>query len=227
MFSMKNDDKLLALLNVVIDQYISSGDPIWSKFLNSLESIEYAPSTLRKYLNVLEKSWLVYQPYNSSGRIPTIEGLSMYLENYLLSQEEQQNIEVSSARKDLKHLVESLGAISDGVVVGFLRNDEYYYLWINNLLRDDMRDEFENTRYIVEFIESRSIVKHLDKKILKKNKIYYTFVQDKKWTLVVSCLYAKVNINEYESILCIVWPSRINYKKNIAILQKVIETLWN
>lgn len=224
---MKNDDKLLALLNVVIDQYISSGDPIWSKFLNSLESIEYAPSTLRKYLNVLEKSWLVYQPYNSSGRIPTIEGLSMYLENYLLSQEEQQNIEVSSARKDLKHLVESLWAISDGVVVGFLRNDEYYYLWINNLLRDDMKDEFENTRYIVKFIENRSIVKHLDKKILKKNKIYYTFVQDKKGSLIVSCLYTKIHINDYEGILCIVGPSRINYKKNIAILQKLIETLWN
>lgn len=224
---MKNDDKLLALLNVVIDQYISSGDPIWSKFLHSLESIEYAPSTLRKYLNILEKSWLVYQPYNSSGRIPTIEGLSMYLENYLLSQEEQQDIEVSSARKDMKHLVESLGAISDGVVVWFLRNDEYYYLGINNLLRDDMIDEFENTRYIIKFIENRSIVKHLDKKILRKNKIYYTFVQDKKGSLIVSCLYIKVHINDYEWILCIVWPSRINYKKNIAILQKVIETLWN
>ncbi|MBU1758580.1 hypothetical protein KKG31_05590 [Patescibacteria group bacterium] len=67
------DPKLLALLDVVIDNYICKGEPVGSKFLHSLEDIEYAPSTLRKYLNVLEKSGMVYQPYNSSGRIPTVQ----------------------------------------------------------------------------------------------------------------------------------------------------------
>jgi heat-inducible transcriptional repressor len=70
---MKKDDKLLALLDLVIDQYISSGDPVGSKSLNSMGSTEYAPSTLRKYLNLLEKAGFVYQPYNSSGRVPTVD----------------------------------------------------------------------------------------------------------------------------------------------------------
>jgi len=38
-----------------------------------LEDSEYAPSTLRKYLNQLEKAGMVYQPYNSSGRVPTVQ----------------------------------------------------------------------------------------------------------------------------------------------------------
>jgi len=66
-------DKLLQLLDVVIENYIDKGDPIGSKFLHTLDDVDYAPSTLRKYLNLLEQSGLVYQPYNSSGRIPTIE----------------------------------------------------------------------------------------------------------------------------------------------------------
>jgi len=60
------DEKLLSLLNIVIDHYISKGDPVGSKFLHSLKDVDYAPSTLRKYLNLLEKAGLVYQPYNSS-----------------------------------------------------------------------------------------------------------------------------------------------------------------
>ena len=52
---MRQDEKLLALLDVVIDTYINKGEPIGSKFLNTLEDVEYAPSTLRKYLNILEK----------------------------------------------------------------------------------------------------------------------------------------------------------------------------
>lgn len=67
------DQKLLALLDVVIDNYINKGEPVGSKFLNSLEDAEYAPSTLRKYLNMLEKAGMVYQPYNSSGRVPTVQ----------------------------------------------------------------------------------------------------------------------------------------------------------
>ena len=45
--------------------------------------MDYAPSTLRKYLQQLETSGLVYQPYNSSGRIPTVQGLSTYLDTFL------------------------------------------------------------------------------------------------------------------------------------------------
>ncbi len=46
--------KLLALLDTVIETYLQKGEPVWSKFLNSLEAVDYAPSTLRKYLNILE-----------------------------------------------------------------------------------------------------------------------------------------------------------------------------
>ncbi|MBP6086000.1 hypothetical protein KA478_02210 [Patescibacteria group bacterium] len=69
----KKNQKLLGLLSIVIDTYINKGDPVGSKVLHSLELTDYAPSTLRKYLNILEKEGLVYQPYNSSGRLPTVE----------------------------------------------------------------------------------------------------------------------------------------------------------
>ena len=70
---MAQDAKLLALLDVLVDTYITKGEPIGSKFLHSLEDVDYAPSTLRKYLHVLEEQGMVYQPYNSSGRIPTLQ----------------------------------------------------------------------------------------------------------------------------------------------------------
>jgi heat-inducible transcriptional repressor len=86
---MTYDEKLLALLDVVIDTYITKGEPIGSKFLHSQWDLEYAPSTLRKYLNVLEQQGMVYQPYNSSGRIPTVQGLTLYIEHFLAQQEQE------------------------------------------------------------------------------------------------------------------------------------------
>ncbi len=220
---MQENKKLLALLDTVIDCYLDKWEPVWSKFLNSLEAVDYAPSTLRKYLNALEKQWMVYQPYNSSWRMPTLQWLSAYIDTALAQKPEEVDIQLDSARKWLKSLVEALWEVSDGVVVWFIRNDEYYYLWINNLLRDDMIDEYSATRTIIRFIEEKKIVAFIDKKILKNWEVYYTFVNDAD--TLISCVYVKVNLDWYDAVISIVGPLRVNYKKNIAILKKVLESL--
>ena len=222
---MSENTKLLALLDTVIDCYLDKGEPVGSKFLNSLEAVDYAPSTLRKYLNALEKQGMVYQPYNSSGRIPTLQWLSAYLDSRLSERPDDFDLPLNDARKGLKTLVEALGEVSDGVVVGFIRNDEYYYLGINNLLRDDMVDEYSATRTIVRFIEEKKVVAFIDKKILKNQEVYYTFVNDAD--TLISCVYVKVNLEGYDAVLSIVGPLRVNYKKNISILKKVLESLAN
>lgn len=223
MTKKKSDEKLIALLDVVIDTYINKGEPIGSKFLNSLEWIEDAPSTLRKHLNQLEQQWMVYQPYHSSGRIPTVDWLKLYIENYLQQIENTQNLEVDSARQNMKEMVEMLWWLVDWVIIGFLRNDEYYYLWVNNLLKESDKDNISETKAIISFIEEKKIVKHIDWKILKKNQMYYTFMED--WETTISAVYAKVVLEGYDCILAIVWPLRVNYKKNVAILSQVVQKL--
>ena len=130
---------------------------------------------------------------------------------------------LDSARQELKSLVETLGEVADGVVVGFIRNDEYYYLGINNLLRDDMIDEYSATRTIIRFIEEKKIVAFIDKKILKQKEVYYTFVNDQN--TLISCVYVKISLDGYDMVLSIVGPLRVNYKKNITI-QKSFRITW-
>lgn len=227
----KSNDTLLQILHVVIDHYITKWEPIGSKFLSTLDSTEmdYAPSTLRKYLHQLEESGMVYQPYNSSGRIPTVQWLSTYLDTFLSEltdenwEEESEQfsfeLDIELARSSLRGITENLGKMVDGVVVGFLSNDEYYFLGINNLLTEQMREEVDTMKYIVEFIERRELVEFLSTKIIKRWNVYYTFAQD--GDKVLSCVYTKVTINDYDALISIVWPSRINYKKNLTVLKKL------
>lgn len=220
---MAQDAKLLALLDVVIDTYITKWEPIGSKFLNTLEDVDYAPSTLRKYLHVLEEQGMVYQPYNSSGRIPTLQWLTLYLENCLAQQEMAVESEVNTARVSMKTLVETLGAVVDWVVVGFLKNDEYYYLGINNLLKEEFMDQYQATKQLISFVEEKRIVKFIDSKMLKTNQMYYTFIEDQE--LVISCLYAKVQMDGYDGVIAIIGLTRVDYKRNVSIMRKLLSTL--
>ncbi len=221
-----DEKNLHKLLSLVIDHYIGKWEPIWSKFLNSLDDIEYAPSTLRKYLNILEKEWLLYQPYNSSGRVPTVMWMSSYMDALMdLSEQETNNSEVfdvNYARKDLKSVIEMLGKIVDGAAVWFLKEDEYYALWINNLIKDSLIWDHELTKYLIEFVESKEIIQTLDTKLIKKWTVYYTILEhDDK---MISIVYTKLDINGYDAMVSIISPSRTDHKRNISILKKLVDS---
>lgn len=221
--------KLKALLDVVIEHYIHKWEPIGSKFLHSLEETDYAPSTLRKYLNILEQDGLLYQPYKSAWRIPTVQWLENYLDSLIAlpqktklehHKEHQVPDDVSYARDDLRSVVETLGLYADGAVVGFLKEDEYYYLGLNNLLKESFLPDVETTKYLIRFIEWKKLIEELDKKMIKRDQIYYTFIEaDEK---LISIVYTKLEINWYDAIVSILWPSRVDHRKNVAILKRIV-----
>lgn len=227
-----NNEKLNHLLWIVIEHYIDKWEPIGSKFLHSLEDTAYAPSTLRKYLNILEKEWLLYQPYNSAWRIPTIQWLSNYIESIIADCSEEDSwivtfnemaFDLDYARNDLRSIVETLWQYMDWAVVGFLKEDEYYYLWINNLLSDNHIWEVETTRYLISFIESKKLVQELDTKLIKRWKIYYTFIEgDDK---LISAVYTKFDVNWFDAMICVLWPSRVDHKHNVRVFNKFMDEI--
>lgn len=218
-------EKLYELLDIVIDNYIEKGEPIGSKFLYSLDETTYAPSTLRKYLNILEKEWFLYQPYNSSGRVPTVKWLESYLD-WVIEEEcyelSKIDFNVDFARNSMRFIVEKLWWVVDGSVVWFLKNDEYYFLWINNLLKDISIANSESIRHIVDFIEQKRLVEILNKKMLRDSEIYYSFIWEHE-NKIISAMYIRIQVSWYDWVLAVLWPIRLNYKKNVWILKKFME----
>ena len=127
-----NEKKLLEL---VIEYYTKTGQPVWSKFLETLEEIDMAPSSIRKYLNFLEKKWLVYQPYNSAWRMPIPEWVEVYL-NSILLREKPLLQPIVKKRFSLREFIEKLGEQVDGVAFGYFEEEaNMHYLWVTKILK--------------------------------------------------------------------------------------------
>lgn len=224
-----NDSKIKHLLDLVIEHYIEKWEPIWSKFLYSLDETDYAPSTLRKYLNRLESEGLLFQPYNSAWRVPTIKGLSNYIEDIIESESLEMlkvDFDIQYARNWLRFIVESLWNYVDGTVVWFLKNDEYFFLWINNLLKWSLSSEidYETTKHIIKFIEEKKIIEFLTKRVIKKGKIYYDFIESSE--KIISVIYSRVDIQWYDWVISVIWSIRVDYKQNVKVLKKFFQ-LYN
>ncbi len=216
------DAKILGLLELVVESYIQRGEPIGSKFLNTLNYQSWAPSTLRKYLKVLEDEEFVYQPYHSAGRIPTLKWWELYVQRVLESVEVPED-DILKARSQLKDVVEMLGGLVKWVVVGFVDGDDYHYLWIQNLLsHPTFLDELETVQEIVWRIESKKIIDMLRKKDIKRQQVNYSFVSIKEGKLV-SIFTIKIPFGSKEGIIAVISPVRTNYRHNLGILKKLLE----
>ncbi len=89
---MELSERKKRILKSIIDAYISSGDPVGSKFLTTHSDFTVSSATIRNEMNELESMGYLEQPHTSAGRIPSPMGYRAYvdglMERYRLQLEE-------------------------------------------------------------------------------------------------------------------------------------------
>ena len=61
----------IEILKIIIEEYIKTGEVLGSKMLLKKYDLGVSSATVRNDMALLEKLELIYQPYNSAGRLPT------------------------------------------------------------------------------------------------------------------------------------------------------------
>ena len=72
--------KLLVLKSIVME-YLQRGEPVSSRVIARKYGFNLSPATIRNIMMDLEEEGFLYQPHTSAGRIPTISGLKIYVED--------------------------------------------------------------------------------------------------------------------------------------------------
>jgi heat-inducible transcriptional repressor len=76
----KNQIRLNKTLAALVDEFITSNEPVSSRILNEKYLTGVSSATLRLDLMKLEQQNYIQQPHTSSGRVPTIRGYRSYLQ---------------------------------------------------------------------------------------------------------------------------------------------------
>lgn len=71
------------LLKVLVDRYISDGEPVGSRTLSRGSGLDLSPATVRNVMADLEDLGLVVSPHTSAGRIPTAKGYRVFVDSLL------------------------------------------------------------------------------------------------------------------------------------------------
>lgn len=109
---MLNDRRRL-VLRAVVEEYVSSAQPVGSRTLVERHGLTFSPATVRAELSALEEYGHLVQPHTSAGRIPTDLGYRSVVDAYLASFEPESNDDIRDTSLDsASEVTELLGAAS-------------------------------------------------------------------------------------------------------------------
>ena len=118
------NDRTSEVFRRVVQGYLDSGDPVGSRTLTRTMSEKVSAATVRNVMSDLEFMGLLGSPHTSAGRIPTQQGLRMFVDGLLevneLETNDRQRIYETMGRNsgDVGGLLDRVGAALSGFTQG-------------------------------------------------------------------------------------------------------------
>src|SRR6478609_288264 len=71
------------LLKMLVERYISDGQPVGSRALARMSGLELSPASIRNVMADLEELGFISSPHTSAGRVPTPRGYRFFVDTLL------------------------------------------------------------------------------------------------------------------------------------------------
>jgi len=94
------NDRAQHLLRVLVQRYISEGQPVGSRTLSKDSGLDLSPATIRNVMTDLENMGLVSAPHTSAGRVPTPKGYRLFVDT-LVRYRQPTSVDVRKLRRQL------------------------------------------------------------------------------------------------------------------------------
>ncbi len=224
----------IEVLKIIIEEYIKTGDVLWSKLLLKKYDLWVSSATIRNDMARLESLSLIYQPYNSAGRLPTAKWLRAFV-NYMMEQtpeyflEEKNKVFHATDIKQFSDFVHEIVynlAKNTREIAFFILPEKHVseYSWVSVFLERNYKrlwdDIFMLLRMLEDkpnfsrFIEKFPIQPWVNIYIGEENILPYL----KDYTIILKPIY----VNETIGYVWIIWGLKMNYSFNISAIRGII-----
>lgn len=118
------NDRSREIFRLIVDSYLNGGDPVGSRTIAQQLNLSLSAATIRNVMADLEDAGLLYAPHTSAGRMPTTQGLRLYIDGLMeignLTTEERAQIETQcqASGQSINQTMERAGSLLAGLSAG-------------------------------------------------------------------------------------------------------------
>jgi heat-inducible transcriptional repressor len=226
------DERKKIILNTVIREHIKSGAPVGSSILVEKYKLKISPATVRNEMAALEEDGYIMQPHTSAGRIPTEKAYRLYLDNLRekkLSSGETKIIDELLFDKqeiNFKNVAKHISHLSGNTVFWAFHRHNLFYTGITNLFQQpefSQLDQIYDISAVIDRIDE--IVDSIYESVKQEHQVLIG--SENPFGNFCSTILTKYRLNDRTGMFGILGPMRMDYEKNIAIVNYVKELITN
>lgn len=230
----KIQDRKVQVLKYIIEEYIKTGEVMWSKSLLKQYDLGVSSATVRNDMASLEDMGLIFQPYNSAGRLPTTRGLRVFVD-YLMEtmpavfleaeQELENRLEQNRIDDTLYGLVARLTKITGEITFACIPSlGSSYYLGLSNYLERHHGVLWEEMFQVIKFLENKHQFITLLEWLEISGRVSVFIGEENVLPELESStmIVKKIEVNGYIGYLGILGSTKMDYAFNITALRQVL-----
>jgi heat-inducible transcriptional repressor len=104
------NDRTRTIFQVVVESYLESGAPVGSRTLSKIGGLNLSPASIRNVMQDLEEAGLLASPHTSAGRMPTEQGLRLFVDGMMRAAEP-----TAEERRAIESQIDSSGPIENAL----------------------------------------------------------------------------------------------------------------
>lgn len=232
-------DRKFRILKAIIESFISSAEPVGSKYLLDKIDMDVSPATVRNDMAWLEKQGLLYQPYTSAGRVPTTQGFRMYVDELMgemhAAAVAQRDIAVNAIQRQVAddriyYAVSLLARTCANVSFASLPpHGKTYYLGLSNMLQTPEFTSSVEASTVVKVLEDQEQFLELLSQLPLDETIKVFIGEENILPEIQSCSLIATLFEAPggagTGVIGILGPKRMNYAFNMSALEHVRDEL--
>lgn len=218
---------------MIVEAFLESGELIGSKALLKKHDLSVSSATIRNDMASLEQMGLVFQPYNSAGRLPTTRGMRVFVD-YLI--DHSQAIVLEGESEQMPQTVVWLENILYSILNRLTENTKeiafafeplhnvVLYQGLTHFLQKNVPLLGGEAYNISAFIEDRNRFGTLLKELNPSNRVTVYIGEENRLPELCGCtiILKKTQLEGKEIILGILWAVKMDYAFNMNALRNIL-----
>ncbi|SRR6056297_2043903 len=224
------------ILKLIIKNYINTAEPVGSRFLKERCSLNISSATIRNEMANLVKERYLSKPHISAGRVPTLKAFKYYIDNLLevndLKKEEKKRfkkiVKKHQGEEQLKEVLKQIVEFSKELGILIFNKNSFYYTGFSYLFEQPEFEQHNSVAIISRAADSLdSIMGDLSHYIKDETRVLVG--DDNPFSEFCGSIFTSFDLpnQSHKKIMGLIGPTRMDYAKNLALLNYSKELLTN
>ena len=220
------------ILKVLIDEYITTAEPVGSEALDKKHNLGVSPATIRNEMVTLTKLGFLKQPHTSAGRVPTPTAMRFYVDQLMeeremsLVDEVKDKEEVWDVRDNLDKLLEetthTLAARTKNLAVAATDGGKVWQAGYANVFFNPEFADLHLCANLFSFLDEVDRIQELFfRKAISGEPIDILFGEEMDWPGLssIGIVATHFNIKGKNGALGVIGPVRLSYQTIVPTLR--------